>query len=181
MSAIFAALALAAATYAPANHASHLHKTVAKHHVVRAHASNAFQLGLLDQINDVRASFDLGPLRLSTRLDAAAREHSVSTAEKGYFSHDSANGMAFWRRIASFYGYNGYSQWSVGENLLWSSPDASVAGALQMWMTSPEHRANLLDHGWREIGLSAVHVPRAPGVYGGNQVTIVTADFGVRY
>jgi uncharacterized protein YkwD len=47
-------------------------------------------------------------------------------------------------------------------------------------MTSPEHRANLLDHGWREIGLSAVHVPSAPGVYGGSEVTIVTADFGVR-
>jgi uncharacterized protein YkwD len=50
-----------------------------------------------------------------------------------------------------------------------------------MWMTSPEHRANLLDRNWREIGLSAVHSASAPGVYHGGAVTIVTADFGVRY
>jgi uncharacterized protein YkwD len=101
--------------------------------------------------------------------------------QKGYFSHDSANGNSFWKRIASFYGYRGYRNWSVGENLLWSSPDLTPAGGLRMWMTSPEHRANLLDRGWREVGLSAVHVDRAPGVFGGDQVTVVTADFGFRY
>jgi hypothetical protein len=38
----------------------------------------------------------------------------------------------------------------------------------------------LLTARWREVGLSAVHVNSAPGVYGGNAVTILTADFGVR-
>ena len=47
-------------------------------------------------------------------------------------------------------------------------------------MNSPEHRANLLDRSWREVGLSAVHAASAPGVYGGDEVTIVTADFGFR-
>jgi uncharacterized protein YkwD len=47
-------------------------------------------------------------------------------------------------------------------------------------MNSPPHRANLLSPRWREVGLAAVHVGRAPGVYGGREVTIVTADFGVR-
>ncbi|HEX6491422.1 MAG TPA: CAP domain-containing protein [Gaiellaceae bacterium] len=184
MPTLFAALALAAAAYAPANHARPLHKALATHAVVHVHAArsqNALESGLLEQINAVRGQNGLRPFRLSARLGAAARQHSLSMAGKGYFSHDSANGTAFWRRIASFYGYNGYSQWSVGENLLWSSPDTSVAGALHLWLTSPEHRANLLDRSWREIGLSAVHVPSAPGVYGGSAVTIVTADFGVRY
>jgi uncharacterized protein YkwD len=49
-----------------------------------------------------------------------------------------------------------------------------------MWMGSPEHRANLLKGEWREIGLSAVHVASAPGTFKGLEVTIVTADFGVR-
>jgi uncharacterized protein YkwD len=48
-------------------------------------------------------------------------------------------------------------------------------------MNSPEHRANLLNRKWREMGLSAVHEVNAPGVYGGDEVTIVTADFGVRF
>jgi uncharacterized protein YkwD len=49
-----------------------------------------------------------------------------------------------------------------------------------MWMNSPEHRANMLARNWSEIGLSAVHVERAPGVYGGRPVTVVTTDFGAR-
>jgi uncharacterized protein YkwD len=136
--------------------------------------------GLLDQINGVRARHGLRPFRLSAGLTAAATQHSESMAQKGYFSHDSANGGAFWRRVASFYGYHGYRNWSVGENILWSSPGIDADGSLRMWMGSPEHRANLLDRHWREIGLSAVHVASAPGVYDGDAVTIVTADFGVR-
>jgi uncharacterized protein YkwD len=47
-------------------------------------------------------------------------------------------------------------------------------------MGSPGHRENLLSQRWREIGISAVHASSAPGVYGGQEVTIVTADFGLR-
>jgi uncharacterized protein YkwD len=48
------------------------------------------------------------------------------------------------------------------------------------WMSSPEHRRNLLDPAWRQIGLATLTVPSAPGVYAGRDVTVVTADFGVR-
>jgi uncharacterized protein YkwD len=78
----------------------------------------------------------------------------------GYFSHSSANGEVFWRRVQRYYGAGHYHYWSVGENLLWQSPDIDAAGALNLWMHSPEHRANLLNRQWREIGLAAVHVPR---------------------
>jgi uncharacterized protein YkwD len=89
------------------------------------------------------------------------------------------NGSSFDRRLARFYPVRrGY--WSVGENLLWSSPNVDAADALQMWLNSPEHRANLLRAGWREIGIAAVHAVSAPGLYGGREVTIVTTDFGVR-
>jgi uncharacterized protein YkwD len=101
-------------------------------------------------------------------------------ARLGYFSHDSADGSAFWRRVQHYYGSAGRRYWSVGENLLWASPDVDAAGSLKMWMGSPEHRANLLKGEWREIGLAVVHVPSAPGVFRGLEVTIVTADFGVR-
>jgi uncharacterized protein YkwD len=49
-----------------------------------------------------------------------------------------------------------------------------------MWLNSPSHRRTLLTAEWREIGLGAVHVASAPGAYGGREVTILTADFGVR-
>jgi uncharacterized protein YkwD len=47
-------------------------------------------------------------------------------------------------------------------------------------MSSPEHRANILDPNWREIGVSAQHVASAPGAYKGLEVTVITTDFGVR-
>ncbi len=52
--------------------------------------------------------------------------------------------------------------------------------ALELWLASPPHRANLLSPRWREIGLGAVHAFVAAGVYEGRAVTILTADFGVR-
>jgi uncharacterized protein YkwD len=140
----------------------------------------ALQADLLVQINDLRRTHGLTPLRLSSKLSYAARQHSTEMAARGYFAHSSADGSHFDRRIARFYPLGRYHFWSVGENLLWSSPDVDARGALQMWMNSPEHRANLLTARWREIGVSAVHSAAAPGTYGGREVTIVTTDFGVR-
>jgi uncharacterized protein YkwD len=142
--------------------------------------ASALESAVLADVNRVRAQHGLGPLRLSTRLAAAAAQHSREMARRGYFSHESADGSAFWKRVERFYGSAHYRFWSVGENLLWSSPDVDAAGAIDMWMKSPPHRANLLNGRWREIGISAVHVTGAPGDYRGLDVTIVTADFGVR-
>ena len=99
---------------------------------------------------------------------------------KGFFSHNSANGANFGTRVRKWYSPKGYRSWSAGENLLWRSPDVDAAAAVQMWMESPPHRANLLRAGWREVGLGAVHAFAAPGSYGGLEVTVVTADFGAR-
>jgi uncharacterized protein YkwD len=101
-------------------------------------------------------------------------------ASRGYFSHSSANGSSFDRRIERFYRSSGKRYWSVGENLLWSSPDVDPVAALDMWLKSPAHRKVMLTARWREVGLSAVHVASAPGTFGGREVTIITADFGVR-
>jgi uncharacterized protein YkwD len=101
-------------------------------------------------------------------------------AEHGFFAHASYGGSPFWKRVAARYA-SGAGSWSVGENLLFRSPELSAQAALQLWLQSPEHRSNMLSPMWREIGLGAVHVSSAPGVYGGRAVTILTADFGVRH
>ncbi|SRR5712691_4376064 len=141
---------------------------------------NSLERSVLGDVNALRSQHGLAPMRFSSALTAAARQHSEEMAARGYFSHSSANGSSFDRRIARFYPMGGRHYWSVGENLLWSSPGIDAAGALNMWFNSPEHRKNMLTARWREIGLSAVHVSSAGGAYGGREVTIVTADFGVR-
>ena len=95
--------------------------------------SSALESGVLTDINQVRTSHHLAPLRLSVGLGAAAREHSQQMAADGYFAHESHDGSAFWRRVQRFYAQGRFGYWSVGENLLWSSPDVDAAGALRMW------------------------------------------------
>jgi uncharacterized protein YkwD len=143
-------------------------------------AMASLEHGVLANINSYRREHGLGPLRLSPALNAAARSHSSEMARRGFFSHNSANGGSFDRRISRYYPLRGAHYWSVGENLLWSSPNVDASGAVTMWIDSPEHNKILLTARWREVGLSAVHVSAAPGAYGGREVTIVTADFGVR-
>jgi uncharacterized protein YkwD len=142
--------------------------------------SAQLQSSLLDQMNAMRASHGLVRLRAVRGLTVAAAVHSTSMARRGYFSHNSANGASFSQRIAYFYSARGYRSWSVGENLLWASPNVGAARALRLWLASPEHRANLLNPRWREVGLAAVHSTKAPGVYRNHPATVVTADFGAR-
>jgi uncharacterized protein YkwD len=117
---------------------------------------------------------------MSKPLTAAADVHSAAMGEHGFFKHESRDGSEFWRRVKRFYGPNGFRRWSVGENLLWSTAGIDAKRAVELWMKSPGHRKNILTAHWREIGLSAVTVSAAPGVYGGRDVVIVTSDFGFR-
>ena len=140
----------------------------------------ALETGVLSQLNAIRVKHSLQPLTRNARLGSAAAQHSREMGAAGYFEHESRDGTAFWKRIARWYGSAGYGYWSVGENLLWSSPNVDASGALELWMHSPEHRANILNPRWREIGISAEHFAAAPGTYKGLAVTIITTDFGVR-
>ena len=167
---LFAFALIAGALAAPA--AARTHHTV---------ALNTLSRGVLAQVNAVRRSHGLGPLRISAALTAAAAQHSREMAADGYFSHNSVDGSAFDKRLIRYYSAAHVRYWSVGENLVWSAPSMTPAQALDLWMHSPEHRANLLTARWREVGISAVHVSSAPGAFGGGPATIVTADFGVRH
>lgn len=136
---------------------------------------------VLAAVNDFRAAHGLGKLHESRALDRSARQHSLEMGKDGYFAHPSADGTSFWKRIQHYYVARHYAYWSVGENLLWSSPSVSAAGAMKLWIGSPEHLANLLTPRWRELGVSAVSVAHAPGVFGGRRVVIITTDFGDRH
>ncbi len=131
-------------------------------------------------INKFRKEHGLRQLRVKPQLNASARQHSTEMGADGYFDHPSANGTAFWKRIEHYYPATGYRYWTVGENLLYASPSIGAADALAQWIASPEHLANLKNTNWRDLGVSAVHVLAAGGVYGGQDVTIITTDFGAR-
>jgi uncharacterized protein YkwD len=156
------------------------HKAARPHRTSRPTALlSALELNIVDRMNAQRGARGLRPLRVSRGLAAAAKYHCRQMGLFGFFEHESHNGAPFWRRIQRFYPpRHGY--WSVGENILWASPDTSASGAVRDWMASPPHRQNILTGEYREVGVAAVHFGSAPGAFGGRPVTIVTADFGIR-
>jgi uncharacterized protein YkwD len=136
---------------------------------------------VLAAVNRFRVAHGLGGLRESGELDRSARQHSLEMGRLGYFSHSSADGTIFWRRIQQYYPAHRNAYWAAGENMLWRAPGVSADGAMKMWIASPEHLKNLLSARWRQIGVSAVRVVHAPGVYHGWRVIIITTDFGARH
>jgi uncharacterized protein YkwD len=140
----------------------------------------ALEAALVTTINGVRREHGLKPFAGSVKLSKAATQHTREMGVAGYFEHESFDSTPFWKRIARWYPSKNWRWWSVGENLVYSSPNLTARAAVEMWLNSPEHRANMLSRTWREIGISAIHFEAAPGEYGGQPVTIVTADFGSR-
>jgi uncharacterized protein YkwD len=140
----------------------------------------SLEAAILGEVNALRRAHGVAPLRPSRALGAAATAHSRAMVTFGFFRHESRDGGAFSARLGRFYRPTGSGTWSVGENLLWSTPGLDARGAVRLWLDSPPHRRNLLSPRWREIGLSAMLSPAAPGVFGGRDVVVVTSDFGVR-
>ncbi len=136
---------------------------------------------VLTALNDVRSAHGLRPLRVSPALTAAAAEHSEQMLEDDYFDHTSPDGTSFDQRIAHYYQFGSrYHHWSVGENLVYEAPDLTADQAVALWMASPEHRRNILDPTWREIGIAAMHDAISGPTFGGGGVTVITTDFGAR-
>jgi uncharacterized protein YkwD len=148
--------------------------------VLKVTDANQLEPAVLAELNAIRRSHGLVPLKLSQPLSRAADSHSRAMGTYGFFSHDSRDGSDFWKRVQRFYGPGRNGSWAVGENLLWASGGLEASRALKLWMGSPGHRKNILTARWREIGISAVAVTSAPGVFGGHDVVIITTDFGVR-
>lgn len=89
-------------------------------------------------INQQRASAGCGALRYDARLATAARKHSADMARRGYFDHNTPDGVTPWDRAKA----EGYADPSA-ENI--AAGQQSAADAVQAWMNSPGHRANILN------------------------------------
>jgi uncharacterized protein YkwD len=136
---------------------------------------------LVAAVNRTRRTYGLRPLAYSGALANAATEHAKALATAGMFTHDwPTTGRLFSSWIRSFYPARGYRAWRAGENLLWASPGFTPSDAVQQWLESPTHRRVLLTKSWRELGIGVVSVVAAPGTYGGRDVQIAAAEFGLR-
>jgi uncharacterized protein YkwD len=140
----------------------------------------ALQRLVTAQINVVRREHRLPRLAVSAQLARAGQEHAQQLAHAGYFSHDWSDGTPFGSWIRRFYPVGAARRWSAGENLAWAMPDVTAQQAVEMWLASPEHRRILLSKSWRQVGLGVIRADGAGGFYGGKDVVILAAEFGIR-
>ncbi len=139
---------------------------------------NGDEKQMLDLHNQARANNGLPPLCVHPDLTEAARSHSQEMLDKDYFSHDSRNGESVKARLERFgYTFAGHPSWKYGENVSWGSGDLGAAdNRFDEWMDSTEHRANILDKNFRQVGIGA----RTGTFEAQDGAKMYTVDFGTR-
>jgi uncharacterized protein YkwD len=192
---IFFIALLAAAVFAPAAVAEGRRHVVAKVALGPGERARATQecpdadlepaAGNLDRVraaieclhNQVRAQRGLPPMRGNARLRRAALGHSRAMVADRFFEHTTPRGATMVDRIMRARYVRRDQGWALGENLAWGTGSlASPRGAVDSWMDSPGHRANILRRSYRELGVGivlGVPVSDATGA-------TYTVDFGVR-
>jgi uncharacterized protein YkwD len=101
----------------------------------------------LERINALRAEAGAGPLTLDAALGQAAQGHARDMAAENYFSHTSPDGRTAAERVTA----SGYRWSAVAENI--ASGQADWSATIDGWMGSSEHRANMLNPTYEEVGL----------------------------
>ena len=100
-------------------------------------------------INDVRSDAGVQPLSYDTRLGAAARRHANDMHANDFFEHQGSDGSTVGTRVSD----EGYSYWSVGENIAWGH--SNEAAVLQGWQESTTgHRENNENSQFEHFGLA---------------------------
>lgn len=122
---------------------------------------------VFDLTNSSRAENGVQPLKMNTKLSAAAAEKANDLVKRNYFDHTSPDGKKFWQWITEA----NYSYVTAGENLAMDFTTAESAhNAL---MASASHRKNILKGSYTEIGLAVVE-----GMLNDRQTTVLVELFG---
>jgi len=104
---------------------------------------------MLRLVNDERAKAGLQPLEADTALTTVARAHSEDMFARGYFSHITPEGESPFDRMKKAH----ITFLMAGENLA-LAPTLNIAHT--GLMESPGHRANILNPGFRRVGIGVV-------------------------
>lgn len=137
-------------------------------HVLGA-ATNLTTRQLLQNTNTQRVRYDEPAVADNPALDNAAQIKANDMVRRNYWSHSAPDGTTPW----SFIKASGYSYQAAGENLAYGfmNAQAIVTG----WMNSPEHRANVLNSNYQDIGFG---IATAQNFQGKGPTTVVVALYG---
>ncbi len=102
---------------------------------------------ILELVNAERKKAGCSPVILNATLAKAAQAHSEDMAAHQNMSHTGSNGSSPGDRITRA----GYGWSTYGENVAYgyATPERVMTG----WMSSPGHKANILNCAFKEIGI----------------------------
>jgi uncharacterized protein YkwD len=114
-----------------------------------------------EMTNRARVENGLAPLAWDPELCQIAREHSESMARLGYFSHETPEGLRLKERAHE----SGIHFRMIGENIAYNNGyDDPGAFAVDRWMISSGHRANILYVGFQASAIGS-YVSADGGIY----------------
>lgn len=128
-------------------------------------------------INGERAANGLNALHVDDRLTRSSTAHSQDMVARRYFEHVNPEGMTPRQRMAAAGYLDGATWWIVGENIAAAdAPLYTPAQVVRAWMASTGHRENILESGFRDIGIGiTLGSPRRGDVA---DAATYTTDFG---
>jgi uncharacterized protein YkwD len=114
---------------------------------------NEIEKRAFEQTNLVRVKNGLAPLTWDADVCRMARTHSESMSRNGYFAHVTPEGLRLRDRARAA----GILQFSVlGENIALSQGFQDPgAFAVEQWMQSTKHRANILSSEFRAMAIGS--------------------------
>ncbi len=133
----------------------------------QAYSAAVTPANIIQLTNASRQGYGLSNLTENTQLDAAAQAKADDMLQKQYFAHTSPAGKTPWDFIAN----SGYNYIIAGENLALNF--FSAESTEQAWMNSPDHRANILNGNFENIGVGV-----SQGEYNGVAAIFVVQEFG---
>jgi uncharacterized protein YkwD len=105
-------------------------------------------------VNAERTARGLKRLRAQPDLAEAAGRFARQMVRDRFFDHTSPGGSTMVSRIKATSYLRDAVRWTVGENLAWGTgTKATPRATVDAWMHSADHRANLLDRGFAEVGI----------------------------
>lgn len=113
---------------------------------------------VFDLINAKRVANGLSALKIDDELQNVARIKAQDMVDNNYFSHTSPIYGSPFDMIKSF----GISYKTAGENIAGNS---SNSGAVNAWMNSSGHKANILNSSFNYTGIGVVSSPKYGKIY----------------
>lgn len=118
---------------------------------------SAIERRAFDETNIIRVKNGLSPFVWDADVCRMARKHSESMSRRGFFSHVTPDGL----RLRDRARVAGILQFSVlGENIAYNQGyEDPGAFAVERWMLSPKHRANILSSEFRAMAIGSFVAP----------------------